>query len=227
MKNKRPLYVTLSVLSLTLGWGASVAWAAPKSTSKPRTSTVTAPTASSTGEPTFRETTPAPIHHSSSAPDFSKTVSLGLTSLGNGGISGMLDLGSRQNLQAYAGIQGVSGAFQFTVGGIYRMGIFGTRANGFHIGGGVELGTTLGTTTTNTTTTVAGIDVTVPTTTTGAVFFAKFLPLAGIHFSLSGVEALTFSVDAGPQLSIVDGNADFSMGPLSGLLGASVHYAVF
>ncbi len=145
----------------------------------------------------------------------SKIFSLGITSLGGGAISGMMDMGAHQTVQAYLGIPGTSGAFRSVLGGLYRITLTGPRAHGLHVGGGMELGTTG-----------------VPKYSTSGVsystaFFINLLPAVGIHFSFPGLEALTFSLDGGPQLRITDGSANFLIGPLSGLLGASVHYAAF
>jgi hypothetical protein len=106
-------------------------------------------------------------------------------------------------IQAMLNIQGVSGSFRFSVGGAYKFTVAGNNRAGFHIGPGLALGTASD---------GAG----------GSNFGFAVVGMFGGHYTL--FERLLLAVDAGPILTINDGNVDFGIAPMGNLLGLSVHY---
>ncbi|MGE0616477.1 MAG: hypothetical protein AB7P04_12655 [Bacteriovoracia bacterium] len=133
---------------------------------------------------------------------------LGLTTTLNGmsGISGWIPFGEgMQGLQLGFGIQTTS-PFTFALGAAYKSTLAGTRQTGFHIGGGIALGTGgngLG----------------------GTQFNIGISGILGVHYS--PVEAFQMSFDAGPTVTIAGGSASFGMGALSTLAGFTVMYMFY
>lgn len=107
-------------------------------------------------------------------------------------------------LHLFLAIERTSPAFVFGTGALYKYNIAGDNRGGFHIGGGLGLGTILAGATN-----VFGISI-------GGV--------AGPHFTVPGVDRLLISADAGVGVSIIDGSANFALGGLSTVLGLSIHY---
>jgi hypothetical protein len=124
---------------------------------------------------------------------------------------------SRDNmLQGLVSMPGTS-PFQFNVGGLFKHTIVHNQYGGLHIGGGAVLGAAKGATNVP--------NGAVPTTTAGggSAFLFSMAGIAGLHFPLAntGVE---FHFDGGFIISVLDGNAEVSMGGVSPLLGASVFF---
>jgi len=94
------------------------------------------------------------------------------------------------------------GTFEFGVGGIYKFTVAGDRRAGFHVGPGVSVGTV-----------AVGAK---------SEFGFGIAGVAGGHWTL--FDRLIVSVDGGPALGVVDGNANFSLKPLGEILGLSLHY---
>ena len=94
-------------------------------------------------------------------------------------------------LQVYFAIPGTEPTFTIGTAALYKHTVYGHRTLGFHLGGGVGLG---GTGVSNET-----------------KFFAHILGNMGFHFAFPQFDRILFSVDAGPTLEIVDGDANFAI----------------
>lgn len=105
-------------------------------------------------------------------------------------------------IQALLGVESTRGSFVFGLGGIYKFTVAGNARTGFHVGPGATIGTVA----------VGG----------KSKFAFGFSGLAGGHFTL--FDRLMLSVDGGPMLAVVDGDANFALKPMGTLLGLSVHY---
>lgn len=105
-------------------------------------------------------------------------------------------------LQTYMAIESTQGAFTFGLGAIYKFTVAGDAKTGFHVGPGFSVGT-------------------VPVSGKSKFAFSIF-GMAGGHFTI--FDRLILSVDAGPMVSVVDGDANFRMKPMGELLGLGVHY---
>jgi hypothetical protein len=157
------------------------------------------PAASAPATPT--PVAPAASSHSHSGnPD--KSFGLGVASFGGSGggtsITGWIPLQDRAGVQVFLGIPNTAVNFNFSAGGAYKLTTHGTSSNGFHIGGNVLMGST------------------------GGNFTVQPGGLVGIHFTPAHSMLLAF--DGGPQLTITDGEADFSLDAFSAQLGASLIY---
>jgi hypothetical protein len=133
-------------------------------------------------------------------------------------LSSWVTLDHSHHIQGYFSVPGTSGRFQFALGGIYKTIIVGTLRNGFHVGGGLALGVP--------SYSFGGMDFDFESgeAKTKTPFFFNLIGNAGIHFTLPGVDHILVNLDAGPVLSVIDGNVDFSISGYSPLLGISVHY---
>jgi hypothetical protein len=128
---------------------------------------------------------------------------LGFASFGAGlvatsAISAWIPINHTTGVQTYLSIPTTSGNFNFYAGGAYKATLEGTAQTGFHIGGDLLFGATAG------------------------EFTLLAGGLMGIHYTPA--PALLFAFDGGPQISMIKSQADFSMGGLSGILGASLIY---
>jgi hypothetical protein len=118
-------------------------------------------------------------------------------------------------IQFLAGINnaGTSRGFGFGVGGIYKRTLFGGENGGFHLGGGLGLGTFA--------TNASVIDGATSTD------FAMNIPLiAGVHFKVPNT-GIAFHFDGGTVFGLITATrtaVSFTMGQLSALMGASVAY---
>lgn len=170
----------------------------------------------------------APSRSSHSASSGGETeIGIGYTTLAetgspSGAASIWIDLNEKQSIQGILGF-GTSSPFAFSVGGFYRMSVLGSRAAGFHVGGGIDLGTAAASAASISTSITAAVSG-ASTSTSGSAFFINIRPLAGFHFQLPNLDHVAFSIDGGPTFAINDGNFQFSMGPGGSLLGLSVHY---
>ncbi len=90
--------------------------------------------------------------------------------------------------------------FTFNIGGLYKHKLSHGGNSGFHVGGGLGLGTVAST------------------------FGFSVAGVAGIHYNLPGTTDLVLHVDAGPVLTIIDGSATFALSPFSGIFGATLVY---
>lgn len=114
-------------------------------------------------------------------------------------IAGYLKLTDTQALQFNLGLT-TSGAFSFTGGAIYKHTIASSQNAGFHVGGGLTIGTLQ------------------------SSFALSVAGVAGLHFRLADAPHVMFSFDGGPTFTVVGGASNFNLTALSGLLGASVIY---
>ena len=113
-------------------------------------------------------------------------------------LSGLIAFSRDFTVQAYL-TMGSTSPFTFGAGGIAKYTVSGSNYSGFHVGGGVVLGTT-------------------------GVFFASIPFVAGAHFAIPSLRNLMFSFDAGPRILIQNSTVNFSIDSLSSVLGLSVHY---
>jgi len=116
-----------------------------------------------------------------------------------GAFSVWVDLSPKLSLQPFLSMQS-SDPFNFDFGTILRVTIHGNESQGFHVGGGFDLGS-------------AGA---------GKTFFLNIFPIAGFHVGVSSNVALSF--DGGPMFHITPSPFQFSIASLSGMAGASIHY---
>lgn len=101
-------------------------------------------------------------------------------------------------IQAFLGVQNTRGNFDFGLGGMYKFTLSGDRRAGFHLGPGFAVGTV------------------------GDDFAFSIYGMVGAHFTL--FERLLLSVDGGPMLSVIDGDANFRMRAMGETLGLGIHY---
>ncbi len=158
------------------------------------------------------ETASAPLIAESATSTVDHALGVGLTTYAGNAFSAWYQLDAANSVQGLFSIATTS-PFTFSVGGIYRHTLKGDRHNGFHLGGGVILGTTPGTATL-----VGG------TVTTSTNFIANISPTIGVHFTLPHLDSMLFSLDGGPQFIINGGTFRFQANAYSGLLGLSAHY---
>lgn len=113
----------------------------------------------------------------------------------------ILGFGGIHNLQfnlAFAS----SSPFNFGTALLYRATVHGTNEGGFHVGGGMQLGTTGA----------------------ASAFTFSLFPLGGFHFGLGGLASnVTLAFDMGPVFTITPA-FQFMLGSFSGFGGASLHY---
>jgi hypothetical protein len=129
----------------------------------------------------------------------------GFSSIGSTtpGMSGLLNLNSKNALQFIFGINGTS-PFTFNTGAYYRFTLTGDDSTGFHLGGGFSLGLAAA---------FAG----------GTAFFANLQPLCGFHYRIPHAPVV-MSLDGGPTIQISGSSANFGLGAFSQLFGLSAHY---
>jgi len=111
-------------------------------------------------------------------------------------LTGWIPFKPSMGIQAYLGVPTTAGSFNFLAGGAFKATIAGNSQAAIHVGGNLLLGAL------------------------ASNFTVAFGGLAGAHFTVA--PSVLLSVDGGPQLTIVGGTANFSLGALSSLLGASL-----
>jgi hypothetical protein len=167
-------------------------------------------------------------HQAASSHSGGTTFDLGLSSITpvpvingatGGSLTGIIHLTSLDMVQLLAGVTGTSGGFGFGVGGIYKRTVMGNQSAGFHIGGGLGVGTAAG---------AGGANG------SSTNFAMNIVAVVGAHFEIPGTQ-IALHFDGGPTFSLVSisgvngvggsTQTSFSMAPLSNLLGASVVYA--
>lgn len=121
------------------------------------------------------------------------------------GLSLAIDTSNSGMIQAMVGITTVT-PFAFGFGAEYKHLVSGTKAGGFHLGGGLALGTTG----------PAGV----------ANFFMNFNALAGLQFVLPNVNNIQFDFDMGFQagFNAATATAVLALGGMSAVYGMSIHY---
>ena len=119
------------------------------------------------------------------------------TGIGNSTmLTGWIPFKPSMGIQAYLGIPTTAGSFNFLAGGAFKATVAGNSQAAIHVGGNLLMGALM------------------------SNFAVVFGGLAGAHFNIA--PSVLFSVDGGPQLQIVGGTANFSLGAFSSLLGASL-----
>jgi hypothetical protein len=121
------------------------------------------------------------------------------TGVGNSTVlTGWIPFKPSMGIQAYLGIPTTAGSFNFLAGGAFKATVAGNSQAAIHVGGNLLMGAV------------------------ASNFTVAFGGLAGAHFNIA--PSVLFSVDGGPQLTIIGGTANFSLGALSSLLGASLMF---
>jgi hypothetical protein len=142
----------------------------------------------------------------------SKRVALGFTTAGvltipganTTALSGWFELSPSTSLQTTFGIAGTS-PFQFGVGGYFRSRVSGNESAGFHVGGGLNLGS-------------------FSQGAVGTDFYVVISPLAGMHFNVPSISNIFLTLDGGVNFRIIGGNFDVAVQNTSPALGLSIHY---
>jgi len=117
------------------------------------------------------------------------------------GISGWLQFSELDSVQAVFGVSRTHEATDLSAGGFYRHTLFGDADEGFHVGGGAEVGV---------------ID---------DHWYIGLSPLFGFHFTWPNVHQVFFSVDGGARISFNEDWANFQLEPFGGaLLAANIHW---
>ncbi|MCM2324426.1 MAG: hypothetical protein NDJ90_14300 [Oligoflexia bacterium] len=120
-------------------------------------------------------------------------------------LTGVMELDPNTTIQALLSMPSTS-PFEFSLGGLFKYTVAGSPNVGFHIGGGLTLGA-------------------LSNPVTGDSAFALGIAgIGGLHFPLTSSRQVMLHLDGGPAFSLIDGEADFAIGALSGLLGVSVLY---
>jgi hypothetical protein len=137
-----------------------------------------------------------------------KRVGVGFSSLTNftGAASSaavLLKLNDKNAIQLLLSVPSAS-PFQFSVGGQYKATVAQHQNAGFHLGAGLSIGSLA----------VGGRNV----------FAVAINPLAGFHLPLIAGDRVELHLDGGPNLTLLDGTADFTIGAHSALLGATLVY---
>jgi hypothetical protein len=171
-----------------------------------RGSTATTPPADST------------IYTSSSAPTYAGSsggkFGLGYAATGIGGgtagvlgtsaVTGLFNLSSGDMIQVLFAVPSTVGDLSLGVGGVYKHSISEHQGAGFHLGGGLALGT------------IAGD------------FAISMAAIAGLRFSVPGTSAIQIHLDGGPSFSLIstspNSQSSFAISALSTALGLSVFY---
>jgi hypothetical protein len=207
---------TTLVFLLSLGLVLSVANAEAKTTKRTTNN-------NSTTTEQIETHQAASEHHSGGV-----TVDLGVSSIfpvsiingsTGGSLTAIIHVTNLDMIQILAGVTGTTSGFGFGVGGQYKRTVLGNQSAGFHLGGGIGLGTAAGAGGVNGSSTNFAMDI---------------VALVGAHFDVPGTQ-IAFHLDGGPVFALVSisgvngiggsTSTSFAMGPLSGLLGASVVYA--
>ncbi len=152
------------------------------------------------------------VRETSSSPEMHFGAGFTTFGVGNGSLSGILELPEyKSSIQAFFGIGGTS-PFTMGAGALYRYTLVGTMATGLHIGAGFELGAA---------NTGAGA-ITGTSVAAGNAFAANFPLIAGFHFPVA--DKIQVSLDGGSQFQVVSSTFQYTMAPLAALVGLSIHY---
>lgn len=124
-------------------------------------------------------------------------------------ITGMIQLTPVDTFQAFFTIPSTS-PFEIGGAGLYKRTIASSKGAGFHVGGGLGLGSISGK--------AAG----------GNFFSMNLSVIGGFHFELPGIPHVVAHLDGGPAFSLVTTDpsttTNFQVGALSAALGASIVY---
>ena len=128
---------------------------------------------------------------------------VGLASLSTGAgnetaLTGWIPLKQSMGIQPYFAIPATTGSFNFLAGGAFKKTVHGNSSAALHLGADLLFGSL------------------------NSNFTMIFGGLFGAHFILA--PSMILAIDGGPQLTFSGGNANFSIGAVSSLLGASLIY---
>jgi len=131
---------------------------------------------------------------------------------GNASLAGTLEFNPKAKLQVFLGIPG-SNPFSFNLGGVFKAKVHESEKISLHVGGGLGLGVVQGTAV------VAGV----PIPGGGSSFALAIAGVAGFEVPFPGTNNVTIDFDGGVALKLTPA-VEFSMGPMSSLLGMGVTY---
>lgn len=121
-------------------------------------------------------------------------------------LTGVYQLSQENLIQAFFAMDSTSPLGRFNLAGLFKHGLYGNEDIGIHVGAGAGIG-----------------NAPSPKTGQGSVAFT-LVGIAGLHFPVPGAPRINVHLDGGPQLAIIDGNANFAIKALSPALGLSVFY---
>jgi hypothetical protein len=130
-------------------------------------------------------------------------------------VTGWIGLSPNFGIQPLLSV-GSTSPFNFAVGALGKYTIAQRGAGGFHVGGGVAVGEIH------------------KGTTSGGILFGNYgatssgfnmglSALAGLHYELPGT-SIMLHFDGGANFGLADGDTDFNVATVGGLLGASIIY---
>lgn len=130
-------------------------------------------------------------------------------------VTGWIGLSPNFGIQPLLSV-GSTSPFNFAVGALGKYTVAQRGAGGFHLGGGVAVGEI------HKGTTSGGI-LFGNTTAAGSGFNMGLTALAGVHYELPGT-SIMLHFDGGANFGLADGDTDFNLATVGGLLGASIIY---
>lgn len=131
-------------------------------------------------------------------------------------LTGWIGLTPKFGIQPLLSI-GSTSPFNFSVGGIGKYTVAQRGAAGFHLGGGLSVGSI------HKGTTQGGILFGNSGIPTKSGFNMGLAALAGVHYELPNT-SLVLHFDGGANFGLADGDSDFNLGTVGSLLGASIIY---
>jgi hypothetical protein len=163
-----------------------------------------------------RTTETTEIHTSQAAAEAygGRTWGLGVSTIdiersGVGSITAIFDVAAKSAIQVFLGIPTTQGTFHFSLGGMFKYTVAEAQNAGLHVGGALFFGNQA---------------PVARTATSNSAFAISFGGVGGIHFAVPGSTQVQFHVDAGPVISIVDGDSAFGLGAYSAFIGGSLVY---
>lgn len=132
-------------------------------------------------------------------------------------LTGWIGLTPKFGIQPLLSI-GSTSPFNFSVGGIGKYTIAQRGAGGFHLGGGLSVGSIHKGASTN-----SGSLFGNSGTASKSGFNMGLAALAGVHYELPNT-SLVLHFDGGANFGLADGDTDFNLGTVGSLLGASIIY---
>jgi hypothetical protein len=131
-------------------------------------------------------------------------------------LTGWIGLTPKFGIQPLLSI-GSTSPFNFALGALGKYTVAQHGAGGFHLGGGAAFGSL------HNGNTSGGLLFGNSGGNTKSGFHMSLSALAGIHYEMPNTN-IVIHFDGGANFGLVDGNTDFNLGAIGGLLGASVIY---
>jgi hypothetical protein len=131
-------------------------------------------------------------------------------------LTGWIGLTPKFGIQPLLSV-GSTSPFNFAVGALGKYTVAQHGAGGFHLGGGASFGSI------HNGNTSGGLLFGNSGGNTKSGFHMSLAALAGIHYEMPNTNIM-LHFDGGANFGLADGNTDFNLGAIGGLLGASVIY---